>query len=244
VNSPVPHPRMRLALLSDVHANLAGLRAVAEALAGEAPIDEVIVAGDHLWGGPRPRQTWELLLHLGWTLVRGNEDERLAAARPDLGPPETWSGYRQALNAFHAFTRAAVGPAVLAQLAALPFQRRLATPAGDLLVVHATPRDVDAHTADPDTPLAAVETAYGGTGAAAIAFGHYHRAFVRPTPFALLVDVASVGLPRDGRPLATYTLLTATPDGSSAEQRYAPYDPDEERAAARSAGMPVWRPNP
>ena len=69
---------VKVGLLSDVHGNLAGLRAVAAALAREGPLDAVVVAGDHVGAGPRPREVWEELGCLGWTLVRGNDDEELA----------------------------------------------------------------------------------------------------------------------------------------------------------------------
>jgi predicted phosphodiesterase len=235
---------MRIGLLSDVHGNLAGLRAVADALARAGPLDEVIVAGDHLWGGPRPGEVWEALGASGWTLLRGNEDERLVAERPDHVPTEDWSGFRTALTSFHGWTRAALGSAVLRALADLPLERRLATPAGDLLVVHATPRSPHEHTAVPDTPAAVAEDVYGGTGASAVAFGHYHHAFVRPLSFALLLDVASVGLPRDGLPLAAYTILTARADGWTVEQRRVLYDAGEECRAADAVGLPRWGPDP
>jgi hypothetical protein len=46
---------------------------------------------------------------------------------------------------------------------------------------------------------AEVETAYGGTGASAIVFGHWLAAFVRQTPFGLLLNAASVCPPRVDR---------------------------------------------
>jgi predicted phosphodiesterase len=96
-----------------------------------------------------------------------------------------------------------------------------------------------AHNTDED-----VFRAYGGTGAAAIAFGHYHEAFVRTTPFALLINVASVGLPVHGRPLASYTILTATPGSWIVEQRQVPYRQSDEVAAANARGMPPWKEDP
>src|SRR5437867_24740 len=221
---------MRIALLSDVHGNLAGLRAVAAALAREGPLDHVVVAGDHLLGGPRPRETWQALVASGWTLLRGNEDERLVAERAEDVPNPGDPRYRRALIAGHAWARAALDPATLRALAALPPSYRLATPAGDLLVVHATPHSAHGLAGAPATPLAELAAMYAGTGAAAIAFGHYHQSFVRPTPFGLLVNVASVGLPRDRQPLAAYTILTPTAEGWVVEQRHVPYDAAEEAA--------------
>jgi predicted phosphodiesterase len=69
---------VRIALLSDVHGNLSGLRAVAAALRAEGSLDAVVVAGDHLTGGPRPREAWQEMRDLGWTLVRGDSDGTLA----------------------------------------------------------------------------------------------------------------------------------------------------------------------
>lgn len=229
---------MRIALFSDVHGNLAGLQAVARALADEEPLDHAVVAGDHLQGGPRPGEVWALLTSRNWALIRGNEDDSLVDVDSSRKPhPEN---YKQAFAAQIAWTRQQVGPAVLARLAALPDRWRVTTPAGDLLVVHASPRSISDRYGGVHNTAAEVQQAYDGTGASAIAFGHYHRSFVRPTPFALLINVASVGLPVDQRPLAAYTIVTATTEGWIVEQRNVPYDLAEEARAAEATGMPPW----
>jgi predicted phosphodiesterase len=233
---------VRIALLSDVHGNLAGLRAVAGALGREGPLDTVVVAGDHVGAGPRPREVWAELGRLGWTLVRGNDDEELATDQPKQD--DVPSTHRRAWWAFHAWTRSQLDATTLAALAALPFEARLPTPAGDLLVVHASPRSVYDKCGGPHNTTAEATAAYTGTGATAIAFGHYHVSFVRPMPFALLVNVASVGIPIDRQPLAAYTILTATADGWVVEQRRVPYDVDEEQRVAAAVGMPRWEPDP
>ncbi len=233
---------MRIALFSDVHGNLAGLRAVAAALEEAGPFDHVVVAGDHLQGGPRPRDVWEFLTSRGWSLIRGNEDDSLVHG--DLNDKPRPANFKQAFEAQIAWTRARIGPDILTCLAALPESWRITTPDGDLLVVHASPRAIDDRAGGTHNTAAEVLEAYGGTGAAVIAFGHYHRSFVRTTPFALLINVASVGLPVDRRPLASYTMLTATGEGWIVEQRQAPYDLSEETAAAAQNGMPPWLMDP
>jgi predicted phosphodiesterase len=230
---------MRIGLLSDVHGNLAGLRAVAAALRAEGRLDAVCVAGDHLGGGPRPVEVWDELRASGWCLLRGDCDESLA--RDEWCDPDVRPAYRRAAAAFHAWTRALVGPAALERLAALPFEARLATPAGDLLVVHSSPRSVHDQCGGPHNSRREVADAYGRTGAALIAFGHWHGSFVRPTDFALLVNVASVGLRPDCAPLAAYTVVDAGPDGFVVQQRFVPYDRAEEARVSRERGMPVWR---
>jgi predicted phosphodiesterase len=232
---------MRIGLLSDVHGNLAGLRAVAEALADEGPFEAIFVAGDHLVGGPRPREVWTELRASGWTLLRGDSDGTLA--REGWDEPDVKPEYRRASAAFHLWTRREVGPRVLAELGELPFEARLPTPAGDLLVVHSSPRSIHDQCGGPHNSLDEAEAAYGGTGAAMVAFGHWHGSFVRPTPFGLLVNVASVGLPIVPMPLAAYTIVDAEADGFVVSQRFAVYDREEEERVAGERGMPVWEPN-
>jgi predicted phosphodiesterase len=232
---------VRIGLLADVHGNLAALRAVANGLDREGAVDHVVVAGDLLWGGPRAREVWELLNERGWKLVRGNADENLVEQTLDKDFPPGHP-YRAAALRHRGWMRSRLDSAELGELAGLPMEYRIATPAGDLLVVHSSPRSTRDRCGAPHNSLADVESAYAGTGAAAIAFGHWHAAFVRTTPFALLLNVATVGLPLDGRALAAYTVLTATKRGWLIEQRRVPYDPAEELAAARAVGLPAWAP--
>jgi predicted phosphodiesterase len=231
---------VRFALLSDVHGNLAALHAVAAALAYERPLDHVVVAGDLLQGGPRPCEVWQALGELGWTLIRGNHDEDIAGTRrPTLADGFTAAGLKQL-----AWTKQVVGPTIQQALGALPFDVRYDTPAGPLLVVHSSPRDTDDRSGGPHNSVEEIAAAYGGTGATAIAYGHWHQSYVRPTPVALLINVASVGLPKHGLPLAGYSLLTASADGWVVEQRQVPFDPREEATAAARSGMPPWHAPP
>src|SRR5690349_23484706 len=64
----------RLALLSDVHGNLAALTAVRAALKKERP-DAVVVAGDHALNGPDPAGVVDSLREMestGATIIQGN----------------------------------------------------------------------------------------------------------------------------------------------------------------------------
>ncbi len=233
---------MRIALLSDVHGNLSGLRAVAEALQREGPFHRVVVAGDHLQGGPCPLEVWEALHKLGWALVRGNEDESLAAETPP-GVLDVRQRYRRAYLAQHAWFRRVLPAGVLRELGRLPVELRIDSPAGELLVVHSSPRGTRDLSGGPHNSVAEVTAAYSGTGASAIAFGHYHHSFVRPMPFTLLVNVASVGLPLDGQSLSAYTILSAVDGGWLVEQRRVPFEASAEEAAARARGLPPWEPD-
>ena len=83
---------MRLAILADIHANLPALEAVLADI-DKRNVDGIIVAGDHLTGGPCPVETFRLIESLdvwgdAWA-IRGNTDNRILAY--DAGDvPDAW----------------------------------------------------------------------------------------------------------------------------------------------------------
>jgi hypothetical protein len=122
----------------------------------------------------------------------------------------------------------------------LPQQLRFSpAPGQDLLIVHASPHEpLRGHAATVATSAAELGQLYGGTGARVIAFGHYHAAFVRDWAEGTLVNVASVSLPNDGRPLASYSILTWDGTAWSVEQHRVPYNVADEQAALAASGIP------
>jgi len=85
---------MRVAIVSDVHANLRAFEAVLADLRRVAP-DVVVHGGDLVYGGTHPAEIIDQIRALEWPGVRGNTDEMLwshqslasfAAKTPQLGP--------------------------------------------------------------------------------------------------------------------------------------------------------------
>src|SRR5436190_4891728 len=64
---------MRVAIISDIHANLAALEAVLHAVEGEQP-DEIWCLGDLVGYGPRPNECCELVRAGVQICLRGNHD--------------------------------------------------------------------------------------------------------------------------------------------------------------------------
>src|SRR2546430_12539248 len=64
---------MRVAIISDIHANLAALEAVLQAVEGEQP-DEIWCLGDLVGYGPRPNECCELVRARVQFCLRGNHD--------------------------------------------------------------------------------------------------------------------------------------------------------------------------
>lgn len=195
---------MRIAIVSDIHGNLAALEAVLADLRDASP-DLVLHGGDLADSGPHPVEVVDCIRSLGWQGVMGNTDEMLfhpealeAFAATSSAPASVWATVRE--NA--AAARAELGQERLAWMASLP--RVIARE--ELSLVHASPGDLwrapGAKAADEE--LVAV---YGAPGAAVVVYGHIHVPFVRSMDGLIVANAGSVGLPFDGDPRASYLLV-------------------------------------
>lgn len=235
---------MRLAILTDIHANKEAFSAVLADLADRA-IDRIVLLGDIVGYGPDPEFCTDRAADLvakGAIAVRGNHDD--AVLRPD---PTFSRNAKLALD----WTRPRLSPAQAGFLGALPMQAAL----GDVLFVHAAPQDPENWVYLTSVPKAV--GAFGATSARMIFCGHVHRpqlyamdmggtvqAIAHPVgkPLPLLRSrrwlavVGAVGQPRDGNPMAAYAIL----DRGSGDLtfRRVPYDAARTATKLRQAGLP------
>jgi putative phosphoesterase len=229
---------MKIAVLADIHANLAALQAVIADIDTWSP-DMVIVAGDIVNRGPQSRECLELVLRLrderGWRVVRGNhEGYVLRYDRDHRLPGFPRSGPRYEVSRIIGWTHAQVAH-LTAEMAALPEQFHLPTPFGPLAIYHASTRH------DRDGILMRFSDAelreQIETDAAVFCTAHTHMPFVRRVDQTLLVNVGSVGLPFDGDPRAAYARLTRRSDGWHADIRRVDYDLAKTERAFLQSGI-------
>jgi predicted phosphodiesterase len=198
-----------LALLYDVHGNLAALESVL-ADAGAAGADRYLLGGDYTLFGPDPEETLARLRDLSPAIwLRGNGERW--TAHPEDAPDN------EVVPAAIAACREALGESVVEQLGELPeheVQR-------DARYVHASPiSDVRSFLPEPQDDE---EELLGAAAEPRLVFGHTHLPFRRPSTVRdiELVNPGSVGLPFDGDPRAAYALVA--PDGRL-EHRRVSYD--------------------
>lgn len=131
---------MRIAVVSDIHANLTALDAVI-ADVRKTGADLVVCGGDLMSGGPRPAEVIDRVREMNWPGVYGNTDEMLWLPHrvPEtLQAPQLHRIRDLVLTHTMPATLNAIGDERLAWLRALP--RRWSE--GDLSVVHAGQDDV------------------------------------------------------------------------------------------------------
>jgi hypothetical protein len=195
---------VRLAVLADVHGNLAAFEAALEAARRSQP-DLIVVAGDVVNGAPDSRACWDLARTHADVLLRGNHERYVF----DRGTPRgdaAWLGPRFRPLAWTAREMAGLEPELrAAPIAALPVE--------DALVVHAVPDD-DATSLFAWTTDDEVEGHFAGHAAGLIVRAHNHLPFQRPLADGrLLVSIGAVGLSLVGRPDAQWGLFTRRSDG-------------------------------
>ena len=212
---------MRIAVLSDIHANLTALDAVIADLRTTAP-DLVLHGGDLVVGGPRPAEVIDRIREMNWPGVYGNAEEALWA-------PHRLSEMLQAphlqrikdLSLTHTLpaTVEAIGDERLAWLRTLP----LRWSDHDLTVVHAVPNDawgiVPATASDED-----MDRVYGVLASTRVVYGHVHTPFVRRLRTFTLANMGAVSQSFDGDTRAAYAVV----DDDRVEIRRVEYDIETE----------------
>jgi predicted phosphodiesterase len=212
--------------MSDIHGNLPALQAVQRSL---PDCDAVFVAGDLCLEGPCPADVLDLLEESGWTLIMGNTD------RDIVRPPQ--SGKQLKLDRI-AWTRAALGAERLERLASLPFSATCTHEGADeVLVVHANPINMDEHL-PPTLSESELAPYLRGVTANVVAFGHLHTPYIRPVNGVILLDVSSVGHPKDLDRRAAYTIITWNQEERSIQQIRIPYDLEHTVTLLRASDMP------
>lgn len=187
---------MKLAVLADIHGNLAALERVTAHLQAWQP-DQVVVGGDVVNRGPRPLECLRLVeakqQSHGWLVVRGNhEDYVISHAEPDA--PRRGPQFEIQRLAY--WTYCQLNNDVSA-LRAMPFQLSLAAPDdSEVRITHASMRGIR-DGIYPETPEAQLRRQIQPP-ARLLCVGHTHRPLIRHIDDTLVVNVGSVGLPFDG----------------------------------------------
>ena len=212
---------MKLAILSDVHANLAALEAVVEDIDRWQP-DRVIVGGDVINRGPRPRECLDLILNRarthGWQCVLGNHEEYvLTHAAPDA--PRSGLRFELHRNSFWTYQQV---PADLMTIAAWPFQYSVWQAEAEVRVVHASMKGTRAgiYIEMPDDELRQKVA----PPPAVLIVGHTHKPLIRMIDQTLVINVGAVGLPFDGDVRASYGRVTGQAGQWHAEIKRVLYD--------------------
>jgi predicted phosphodiesterase len=210
---------MRLAILADIHGNLAAFQAALDHVATQH-VDRIVIAGDVVNGAPDSRECWELARSLECPILRGNHERYVA----HYGTPQAQAIWSTEQFAPLQWTLAQFSDDERAEMGNLPLTLRPDdTP--DLLLVHASARN-DNDTIVAHTPEGELDAMFEGVTERYIVRAHNHVGRVRLWGDRFIVTNGAAGWPLDGFPTSQYLVLEQSRDGWNITQHSVPYDVD------------------
>jgi len=241
---------MKLALLSDIHANIQAFDACLSHAHAQGA-QQFALLGDLVGYGANPLEVLERVQTLaaaGALIVKGNHDEM--AVTPPAEVAHVGSSTA-------AWTHAQLSPEQHSFLDHLP----LTLQQGAVLLVHASVNDPERwrYVTDERSASASLDAAAYRPEVRYVFGGHVHHQTLyyrgagaglmpfKPTPGVAvpvpryrhwLATVGSVGQPRDGNPQAMYALFD--PDKAQLTFQRVSYDHHAAAAAIRRAGLPAY----
>lgn len=214
---------MKIAVISDIHANLHALTAVVNDFSARGA-EKVFALGDYAMAGAQPVETMQFVLTQSWEMIQGNTDELIAYYSENV--------YEQVKNAFPVMGEALKYDAcVLPQrykdfLKNIPKEKFVDIEGVKIHLVHGSPRKNNENIY-PNMPIENVEKMCATSDADLILCGHTHI----PCGYQLeskktVINVGSVGRSMTDNAMPCYLLLDVKNGEYTAEHVFVDYDRD------------------
>lgn len=245
-NIQIKPVKMKIALFSDIHANLPALEACLKSIEEQKP-DAVYCLGDLVGYNIWPNEVIHEIRKRGIPTIAGNYDQGIGLSSDDCGCAYKTEPEKEMGKISISFTNSVVKPDERAYLRTLPahikIEFQLNQDKLNLLLVHGSPRKINEYLfedRDEKSLLRIMEQA----DADIMCFGHTHKPYHRILPagqtevshYRHAVNIGSVGKPKDGNPKGGYVALTIQDNSSitrkdSIQVEFIRFDYDIERAA-------------
>jgi putative phosphoesterase len=237
---------MKIALFSDIHANLPALEACFECIEEQKP-DAVYCLGDLVGYNVWPNEVINEIRKRGIPTLAGNYDQGIGLMSDECGCAYKTESEKALGKRSIAFTNERVNPKEREFLRTLPAHIRLEFQLNslklNLLLVHGSPRKINEYLfedRDEKSLLRIMEQA----DADILCFGHTHKPYHRiltadfngQPSYRHAINTGSVGKPKDNSPLGCFVLITVDSSSSvlireSIKVEFIRFNYDVERAA-------------
>lgn len=239
-------PATRIALLSDVHANLPALEAVLADIDRQSELSAVYHIGDLVGYAPWPNEVVSLLRERGITGVAGNYDSTTATHYKHCGCKYEDPRQEELSHLSYAWTLENTTEETKRFLGALPFRLDVRPFGGHrsgprLILVHGNPvLNTVYWTEDrPDSFASQMAAQAGAKKGDVIAFGHTHKPWSKTIEGIHFVNTGSVGRPKDGDPRAGHVVLGFNGETDvKIEFKRIPYDVERTAKAILESTLP------
>jgi putative phosphoesterase len=226
----------RVAVITDVHANLPALEAVLEAIE-RTDVDAVYCGGDLVGYGPHPNQVCRLIEAGGIPTIYGNYDYAIGRDLEDCGCAYRDQHDRELGEQSVAWTLKHTDQRSKEFMRSLPFDLRFELGGRRVRLVHGSPRKVNEYLF-ADKPARTFERIAAGADCDVLVFGHTHQPWIHEYGGVLFVNCGSVGKPKDGDPRASFALLRLDEGEVMADIERVEYDAQAVAHEVAAAGLP------
>jgi predicted phosphodiesterase len=242
---------MKIALFSDIHANLPALEAVLGDIGQRKP-DAIYCLGDLVGYAPWPNEVVEVIRSKNIPTIAGNYDYGVGQNSDDCGCAYQTEEDKERGAKSISFTNEIISESNRTYLKGLPSHMRLEFTASSnlnsLLMVHGSPRKINEYLFE-DRPDKSFTRMMDKAGTNILAFGHthkpFHKALAAEEGYYHAINIGSVGKPKDGDPRACYAILEwegalnfEDPDSLKVSFIRVEYDVEKTAAAIEESPLP------
>lgn len=215
---------MKIALFSDIHANLPALEACLKSIDDQKP-DAVYCLGDLVGYNVWPNEVINEVRRRAIPTIAGNYDQGIGLRSSECGCAYKTASEKDMGNISISFTNAVVNPDERNYLRTLPAHIKLEFQLNNdklnLLLVHGSPRKINEYLFE-DRDEQSLLRIMVQADADIMCFGHTHKPYHRllrdqqgeNLRFRHAVNIGSVGKPKDNDPRGCYVILTIEENSS------------------------------
>jgi putative phosphoesterase len=245
---------MRIALFSDIHANLPALEACFKSIEEQKP-DAIYCLGDLVGYNVWPNEVINEIRKRGIPTIAGNYDQGIGLMSDECGCAYKTDNEKDMGKISISYTNSLVKPDERRYLRTLPahikIEFQLNNDKLNLLLVHGSPRKINEYLfedRDEKSLLRIMEQA----DADIMCFGHTHKPYYRILPaepteathYRHAINIGSVGKPKDGTSKGCYVILTINQNSSTTikeavQVEFIRFDYDVEKAAKAVEESPL-----
>lgn len=243
---------MKIALFSDIHANIDALNPVLEDIYSRNP-DVVYCLGDLVGYAPYPNEVIETIREKGIPVIAGNYDQGVGLKSDDCGCAyKTEEDEARGVESIK-YTNDIISEENRAYLRSLPAHFRVEfgvnTDPYNLLLVHGSPRKINEYLFEDRKDKSMIRM-MEKADSHIMAYGHTHKPYHKKLEdsdgsFRHAINIGSVGKPKDGDPRACYAMIEWTGDldlthagGLNVEFIRVEYDVEKAAKAVEQSPLP------
>jgi putative phosphoesterase len=245
---------MRIALFSDIHANLPALEACLKSMEKQKT-DVIYCLGDLIGYNIWPNEVINEIRKRGIPTIAGNYDFGIGRTSDDCGCAYKEDHDKEMGKVSILFTNSIVKEEERNYLRTLPAHIKLEFQLNNdklnLLLVHGSPRRINEYLFE-DRDEKSLLRIMDGADADIMCFGHTHKPYHRILPstpeenahYRHAINIGSVGKPKDNNPKGCYAMVTINGDSSitnedAIEVEFIRFDYDIDKAAKAVEQSPL-----